>query len=138
MEEEKIDQFAVAQTISNGVGYEFTDFFLVKPLDPIKVKKEFSVPDKTSHNVDKNGVEADDFEGVVKEVKEVDSDYLTGVVIKIPMSYQRQLEDPNNKSYLSKISLGDTVVFRATAGMYFDLFKDSKLIRAYDIIAIKK
>ena len=45
MEEEKIiDQTVLAEDLSSKIKYDFIDFFLVKPLDPVKVKKEFSTP----------------------------------------------------------------------------------------------
>ena len=43
MDEEKlIDQSVLAEDVSSKIKYEFRDFFLIKPLDPVKVKKEFS------------------------------------------------------------------------------------------------
>jgi co-chaperonin GroES (HSP10) len=36
------------------------------------------------------------------------------------------------------ISIGDVVLFKDTAGSFFDLVKDSKIIRLYDIIAVEK
>ena len=45
MEEEKIiDQSVLAEDVASKIPYEFRDFFLIKPLDPVKVKKEFSTP----------------------------------------------------------------------------------------------
>ena len=38
----------------------------------------------------------------------------------------------------SKIKVGDTVVYNSKFAKDFDLFKDSKLIKVYDIIAKKK
>ena len=133
MEEEKIiDQSALAQDVANKIKYSFFDYFLVKPLEPIKVKKEFSKPVSTGTPAkDANGVEAQDFENVETEVKEVDSDYRKGVVIKCPTYY----DEPNAKTHAN---VGDIVIFRDTAGLRFDLIKDSRLLRLYDILGIEK
>ena len=134
---EVIDQSALAESVANGIKYQFLDFFLVKPLDPIKVKKEFSKPVATGTPAkDANGVEAQDFENVETEVKEVDSDYRKGVVIKLPMYYTEPV-DPEHPT-TRPISVGDVVIFRETAGLRFDLLKDSRLLRQYDILGVEK
>lgn len=141
MEEEKIiDQSELANDVASKIPYEFVDHFLVKLLDPIKVKKEFSKPVETKKPTkDKNGIEAIDYDEVETEVKEVDSDYRKGVVLKVPYSYRTQLERAGETSaYVPTISVGDIVVFRDAAARFFDLLKDSKLIRQYDILAIEK
>ena len=105
---------------------------MVKPLDPIKVTKEFSKPVSTGTPAkDANDVEAQDFDDVETEVKEVDSDYRKGVVIKCPTYY----DEPGAKMHAN---VGDVVVFRDTAGLRFDLVKDSRLLRLYDILGIEK
>lgn len=113
------------------------DYFLVKPLDPIKVTKEFSKPVSTgTPKKDENGVEAQDFDDVETEVKEVDSDFRKGVVVKLPMYYQEPV-DPEHPT-MRPICVGDVVVFREAAGIRFDLLKDSRLLRQYDILGIEK
>lgn len=136
MEDEKIiDQSVLAEDVANQIKYQFLDYFLVKPLDPIKVKKEFSTPvAKTEPVKDENGIEAQDFDEVKTEVKEVDSDYRRGIVLKRPLYYE---STDNNKAYLD-IKIGDTVIFRDTAGLRFDLLKDSRLLRQFDILGIEK
>ena len=138
-EEKIIDQSKLANDVASKIPYEFTDSFLVKLLDPIKVKKEFQVPvskDETPKK-DKNGIEAVDFDETKTETKEVDSDYRKGVVLKDPYSYTAQLSD-EKISYVTKINVGDIVLFKNDATRFFDLLKDSKLVRQYDIIAIEK
>lgn len=133
MNEEKImDQSELAGSVAKSIPYNFFDFFLVKPLDPIKVTKEFSKPvSDSAPKKDENGVEAQDFDKVETEVKEVDSDYRKGVVIKCPTYY----DEPGAKMHAQ---VGDIVIFRETAGMRFDLIKDSRLLRLYDILGIEK
>ena len=127
-----IDQSELAKSVADNIPYQFFDFFLVKPLDPIKVTKEFSKPVSTGTPAkDANDVEAQDFDDVETEVKEVDSDYRKGVVIKCPTYY----DEPGAKMYAN---VGDVVIFRDTAGLRFDLVKDSRLLRLYDILGIEK
>lgn len=132
MEENKIiDQSELAQSVGDQIKYSFFDYFLVKPLDPIKVTKEFSKPVSAAPTKDENGIEAQDFDKVETEVKEVDSDYRKGVVIKCPTYY----DEPGAKMHAH---VGDVVIFRDAAGLRFDLIKDSRLLRLYDILGIEK
>ena len=126
----EVDQKILARDISNKIPYEFLDLILVKPLDPIKVKKEFSKPVEKGSSVDENGVNAIDYNEVVTEIKEVDSDYRKGIVLKLPATVTK-LDN------VSDIEIGDVIVFRDRSGAYFDLVKDSKLVRLYDVVAIE-
>ena len=128
-----IDQTPLAESVSSKIEYDFLDNFLVKQLDPIKVKKEFSKPvSDNKPNVDKNGIKAVDYDKIETEVKETDSDFRKGIIIKIPMSYERM----ETKPYDFKI--GDVILFKDSRAGYFDLLKDSRLLNYYDIVAIAK
>ena len=128
-----IDQAPLAESVSSKIEYDFLDNFLVKQLEPIKVKKEFSKPvSDNKPSVDKNGIKAVDYDKIETEVKETDSDFRKGVIIKIPMSYERM----ETKPYDFKI--GDVVLFKDGRAGYFDLLKDSRLLHYYDIVAIAK
>jgi hypothetical protein len=130
-----IDQSPLAESLSGQIKYQFLDFFLVKPLDPIKVTKEFSKPVSTGTPVkDTNGVEAQDFNDVETEVKEVNSDYRRGIVLKRPIYYEAE----DSKNTFIPINIGDVVIFRDAAGLSFDLLKDSKLLRQYDILGVER
>lgn len=129
---EEMNQTPVAQTVSEGIKYEFLDDFLVKPLDPIKVKKEFNTP-ITKDTAEDDGMEVSEYDEVATEVKEVESDYREGIVLKVPSKYQAWMND--EKFPAKAINIGDKVVFRAT-NRYFDLFKDSILLKPHEIIAI--
>lgn len=133
--EKLIDQSALAEDVAEKIKYSFLDYFLVKPLDPVKVKKEFSKPvAKTdAPTKDENGIEAQDFDEVETEVKEVDSDYRRGIVLKRPLYYENSKDDLG----AAEIKVGNVVIFRETAGLRFDLLKDSRLIRQYDILGIE-
>lgn len=131
-----MEQNTLAQDISDKIVFSFYDFFLVKPLDPIKVKKEFSKPVAKDDAKSTNPTDIIDYDKVETEIKEVDSDYRKAVVIKTPTCLSKS--DNNSYNMYSDIVPGDIVLFRDRLGSPFDLLKDSKLIRAYDIIAIER
>ena len=141
MDEKKtIDQSELANDVASKIPYEFSDMFLVKLLDPIKVKKEFSKPvTNGAPKKDNNGIEAVDYDNVETEIKEVDSDFRKGVVIKVPYSYTKSVDTDDTKySYIMRVKVGDIVLFRDQSGIFFDLLKDSKLLRQFDILAVEK
>lgn len=134
---EIVDNHKLAEDVSSKINYTMLRHFLVKPLDPVMVKKEFSKPvDTKEETVDKNGIKAVDYEKVETEVKEVESDYSKGVVLKVPHTYSVQLE---HDTYAPMdIKVGDVVIYKATCAQYFDLCKDSQLIDIYQIVAVEK
>ena len=135
--EEIIDQSVLAEDVAGKIKYEFPDFFLVKPLDPIKVKKEFSTPVTSGKTTkDENGIEAQDFDEVKTEIKEVDSDYRRGIVLKRPLYYLS--EENKMLGTPSEINVGDVIIFRDPAGLRFDLLKDSRLLRMFDILGVER
>lgn len=124
------DDHKIAEDLNKKVTYTFIRQFLVKPLPLKKVKKEFSTP-VTKDVTKKDGVEAADYDDVKVETKEVDSDWREGVVIKVPVEYQKMID--NNT--VENIVPGDTIVYRDRCGQYFDLYKDSQLVSIHDIVA---
>lgn len=137
MEEEKIiDQTQLAEDLSSKIKYEFRQVFLVKPLEPVKVKKKISEPvvKDTKPKKDKNGIEAVDYDEVKTEIKEVDSDYTRAVVLKLPYEYTHPYDDI--KMHQMPIKVGDIIIYKSRLGAtYFDLLKDSQLVPLYDIVA---
>lgn len=131
MNEDKLmNQSQLAESVAEKIPYTFHDCFLVKPLDKIIVKKEVTELPNNKPVKDKDGIEA--VEGTPKtEVKEVESDYQQGVVIKIPSTYK----ETDNK--LMSVKIGDIILYKPTRTMPFDLLKDSRLIRYFDIVAVK-
>lgn len=131
MNEDKLmNQSQLAESVAEKIPYIFHDCFLVKPLDKIMVKKEVTELPNNKPVKDKDGIEA--VEGTPKtEVKEVESDYQQGVVIKIPSTYK----ETDNK--LMSVKIGDIILYKPTRTMPFDLLKDSRLIRYFDIVAVK-
>lgn len=131
------DNIKIAESIAEKLNFNTIREFLVKPLDPVKVKKEFTVPvpAKEQKGKDENGIDAIDFNETKTEVKEVDSDYRKGIVIKVPYDYTKWDESEKVKSM--PIHVGDTIIFPAKSARIFDLFKDSALVREYDIVAVE-
>ena len=97
---------------------------LIKPLDPIKVKKEITeqIPNGKK---DKEGYNLYDTK---TETKEVDSEWAIGMIIEGPTDVLEQ----------NHLTPGMQVVYNKKFAKEFDLFKDSVLVKAYDIVAIKK
>lgn len=138
MDDKIIDQTQLAESISDKIDLEFARDFLVKPLEPVMVKKEFNKPvakDSTPKK-DKDGVEAIDYDTVEKEIKEVESDFTKGVVLKVPVEYFAQKADEKYGNSLLDIKVGDIVLYRTVCSKWFDQIKDANLIRLYDIIAV--
>lgn len=119
------------KVVSEAIKEEFLDEFLVKPLDPVKVKKEFSEP-VVKNTTEDEGIEVADYEEVKTEVKEVDSDFRKGIVLKVPKRTYG-FEDAT-----LGIEIGDTVIFRSRDMRYYDLINDSVLLKLFHIVAVEK
>lgn len=137
-DQQQIDQSKLAESIAATLHIEFQDQFLIKPLDPIKVKKEFTKLPEKKPTTDKDGVSAidvNDNDVAEKEIKEVDSDIRTGIIISVPSNY-KNLEETSVVKQFPNLKAGSKILFRDRAGMPFDLLKDSKLLRIYDILGV--
>ena len=137
MEDNIINHAQLAEDLSSKIKYDFRQMFLVKALEPVKVKKQISEPvvKDNKPKKDKNGIEAVDYDDVKTEIKEVDSDYTRAVVLKLPYDYTHPYD---NKIQQMPIKVGDIVIFRSGRSQYFDLFKDSQLVGLYDIVATEE
>ena len=113
----------VLETVLEKLQYIPLKDVLVKPLDPIKLTKEITEAVGTGEK-DVDGYEK--FE-TKTQTKEVESEWREGIVLTIPADY-------TNLGY----EVGDTVVYNKKFAKEFDLFKDSVLVKSYDIVAIKK
>lgn len=144
MEEENknLDQ-KLAETIDNKLEYTFIDKFLVKELEPtmIEVKVKKPIPSEKQEGKDENGIEAVDFDKTEDVTETVAAKYKKGVVLKVPTKY---IDTYNTAVETAKIhtmatqmiNVGDTIVYKWSED--FDLFKDSKIVSVYDIVAICK
>lgn len=131
--ENVIDQSQLANDVSAKIPYEFADHFLVKPLDKIMVKKEVTTLPENNPVKDSEGIEATEGEPKT-EVKEVESDFKKGVILKLPASYHPDTNETLRG--LQRYKVGDVIVYKHGNTTGFDLVKDSRLIKLYNIIAI--
>lgn len=140
MEEKTIDQTQLAESIAEKLDMEFSRDFLVKPLEPVMIKKEFTKPVATDNKpkTDENGIEAVDYDKVETEIKEVESDFRKGVVLKIPTEYIAQRADEKYGSAIPEIKVGDIIYYPARTGRWFDQVKDAQMIRLFDIVAVSR
>jgi len=122
MEEEIIDP--LLKEVIDGIGYNPVNCFLVKPLEPIMVSKDITTMVPTGVK-DENGVEEFNTE---TETKEVESNFRIGIILKVPTGVKLDVE----------YSVGTRVVYNKKFAIDFDLFKDSQLIKPYDIVAVKE
>ena len=130
----KVDQSKLAQSVAEKIQYEFNREFLVKPLPIEKVKKEFTTPVSTGKHEDKDGSEANDYDEVKTEIKEVDSDFMKGIVLKVPHEFESQRSGSQFPPI--EVRQGDTLIFKRS-NRYFDLVKDTMLVSQFDIIAVE-
>lgn len=112
----------VLETVINGIEYTFEKDILVKPLDPIKVTKEYTEQIPTGEK-DEDGFNKYETK---TETKEVESDFAKGIVLALPTSIELKLQ------------IGNTIVYPKKFAKEFDLFKDSQLIKPYDVVAVVK
>lgn len=113
----------VLETVIEGMEYIPLKDALIKPLPPIKITKEVSEAVGTGEK-DVDGYEK--FE-TKTETKEVESEWRTGIILVLPLEVKE-----------TSFSVGDTVVYNKKFAKEFDLFKDSVLVKVYDIVAKKK
>ena len=121
----KIDQEKVLDDVINKIDYTMIKDILVKPLDTPKVMKHI-VEQVPTDKVDEE-TKATIYETKESD-KEVDSAFRKGIVLRLPSNM------PDN----SPIEVGDIVVFPYKFSIDFDLFKDSMLVKPYDVIALTK
>lgn len=133
-----MDQKPLAEDVSSKINYEFSKQFLIKPLEPIMVKKVVSTPIPAKEQKgDVDGVEATDYDDVKEEIKDVESRYKKGIILKVPQDYSASVELAEKKgefSFYLDLHVGDTVVYEYAKD--FDLIKDTKILSLYDIIAV--
>ena len=109
----------VLETVIEGIEYTFEKDILVKPLGPVMVTKEYEEQIPTGEQ-DEEGFNKYE---VKKHTKEVESDFAKGIVLALPQSVE------------SNLNVGDIIVFPRKFAKDFDLFKDSQLVKPYDVVA---
>lgn len=124
------DNKDLALAIEQGLEYNMTKDVLIKPLEIVKVQKQFQEP-TGSKKANDDGLEVNDYSKTKLVTKEVESNFQKGIVIALPSCL-------NANDSVPDYNLGDTVVFPKKFAIEFDLFKDSLLVKPYDIIAVVK
>jgi len=102
------------------------DRLLVKPMKPVMITKVVPVPPKSQPDT------LDDVENspeVSMEKKKVPANMTKGIVLKLGAEYSKIPGD---------YEVGDIVIFPTFAGVNFELLKDTKLLRKYEIVAFEK
>lgn len=119
---ENVDQTILANEVSGKIPYEMLKELLVKPLPVIKIKRIREVPVVKESTKD-DGLDVNDYEETTQEEIEVESVFREGIVLKVPA-------DAN-----TVISVGDKIIYNGRFAVEFDLFRDSQLVKIYDVIA---
>jgi co-chaperonin GroES (HSP10) len=121
-----IDNKALAQSISQKISFELLDDrILVKPLKPIMIVKELpAAPTQQPSSLD----EAEQQETKL-EKRKVEANIRKGIVIKLGPEYLN-----NNPS---GIEVGDVVYYPAFGGVNFEAFKDTRMLRRYEVFAVE-
>lgn len=113
----------VLDTVVDGIKYTFTKDILVKPLPAVMIEKEYTEQIPTG-KTDKEGF--NEYE-TKTHTKKVESAFGQGIILSLPTEYKGD-----------ELKVGDTVVYPTKFAKEFDLFKDSLLIKVYDVVALKK
>ena len=116
---------SIAQSINNGLKYSFLKDLLVKPL-PVQMIEKVVTTQIPTGETDEAGFNLYETK---EEIKSEEADYREGIVISLPSTL-----DPSTLGF----GIGDTVVFHKRYPAYFDLFRDSMIIKPYDVIAVIK
>jgi hypothetical protein len=119
-----LDTKKLAADLSSKINYQPTyDWLLVKPLKPVMVTKLVPVPPKqTMGSID----EAENSQPTEPVKQKVEANIAKGVIIKLGTEYE--------KTNPEGLEVGDVVLFPNRAGVAFELLKDSRLLRRYEII----
>jgi hypothetical protein len=121
LEIENMSDETLANIVSEGLKYTPIKDILVKPLDPIKIVKTTNVPVETGE-VDEEGEKL--MEMQQKDI-EVESVFREGVIISLPIGV----------AFDASFEVGMKIVYNHKFSIPFDLFKDSVLVKPYDVIA---
>lgn len=118
-----VNQDEVLNDINERAGHKMTKDILVKPLPVEKVMKKIIEQKPTGEKDPSTGMPL--LGEPVETIQEVDSSFRKGIVLQIPANYTENV-----------IKVGDIVAFPYKFSIDFDLFKDSMLVKPYDVISI--
>lgn len=122
------DNMTLALSIAEKLAYTPTDDrLLIKPLKPVMITKLLPVaPKNQPGSLD----EAEAQEPTEPQKQRVEANILKGIILKLGTEYEKN----NPEGY----EVGDVVYFHRLGGMPFELLKNSRLLRRYEVVAIEK
>ena len=123
------DTKKILESIKDKIAFQpIDDRILVKPLKPVKVRKKVPIyPEPPAEDATaKEKMEFNEKE-IKFETKSVDSNMTKAVVLKI-----------GKTGSITNIPFeeGDVIVYPTNAGMPFELFKDTRLLKRYEIMGL--
>ena len=118
------DNDVLANSVSEMIKYEMTKDILVKPLEPVMIQKEITVPKVKEVTKEDELGEVQEYDETETKMVEIKSAFRKGIVLKALEGHP--------------FKVGDIVVYNERFAADFDLVKDSQLIKPYDIVAISK
>lgn len=116
----------ILETVINNLEYTITKDILVKPLEAIKIVKTITEPKPTG----KKDAEGNEEYEIESKEMEVESDFAKGIIISLPTT--AAVKDGYD------YNLGDVIVYPKKFAKEFELFKDSMLVKPYDVVALVK
>jgi co-chaperonin GroES (HSP10) len=105
------------------------DRILVKPMKPVMITKELPAPKSNSLPSNQEELEQLEKEEVKLVKTKVPANMTKGIIIKLGTEYSKLPGD---------YEVGDIVIFPTYAGVNFELMKDTKMLRKYEIVAFEK
>lgn len=120
VEVENVSNESLLKVVTDKLNYSMIKDILVKPLDPIKVKRTINVPVETEE-LDEDGKKVMSME--MQEV-DVDSSFREGIVLALPVQYD------------GPVTIGAKIAYPHKYSIDFDLFMNSVLVKPFDVIAI--
>lgn len=124
----KYSQRELAMDISNKIEFIPTDDrILVKPLKPVMITKLLpTAPAQQPKSIE----EAENSEPTEPTKQKVEANIMKGIIIKLGTEYQKV----NTDNY----EVGDVVFFHRMAGIPFELLKDARMLRRYELLGLQK
>lgn len=116
------------------------DRLLVKPMKPVMITKELPAPKNNSLPTNTDELEAVEKEEVKLVKTKVPANMTKGIVLKLGAEYAKAeaWAKAEGKPYTPDYEVGDIVIFPTFAGVNFELMKDTKMLRKYEIVAFEK
>jgi co-chaperonin GroES (HSP10) len=122
------DNKVLAESIAAKIDFQPSDDrILVKPLKPVMITKLLPTPPKVEP---KSVEEAENAEPTEPTKQKVEANVAKGIVLVLGSAYT----DNNPEG----IAVGDVVYFHRMSGMPFELLKDSRLLRRYEVLGKAK